>query len=162
MYVDQYDQFTADNAHWDHSMARIPGSSHTAGAVSCSAEPVGGVSQAGGRVLSVGRAPTCTVVDYAGYAFTWHGASWDQSGEVDGAAADPHLNAVSCVYQRCAAVDEDGNVLYQDLVGTDLATWSKPFPMGAGGEPADISCASLTFCMVVTSAGNAAILDPSA
>jgi hypothetical protein len=162
MYVDQYDQYTADNGHWSSPMARVPGGSHTAGAVSCSAEPLGGVSQLAGPVLSVGRAPTCTVVDYSGYAFTWHGSSWDQSGQIDSAATNPHLNAVSCVYQRCAAVDQDGNVLYQDLLGTDLGTWSKAFAMGAGGEPADISCASLTFCMVVTAADNAAVLDPSA
>jgi hypothetical protein len=162
MYVDQYDQYTSDNGYWSRPVRRIPGSSHSAGAVSCSAEPREGVSQGSGPVLSVGRTPTCTVVDYGGYAFTWSGSSWDQSGQIDGAATDPHLNAVSCVYQRCAAVDQDGNVLYQDLVGTDVATWSKPFAMGAGGEPADISCASLTFCMVVTSADNAAVLDPSA
>jgi hypothetical protein len=161
MYVDQYDHYTVDNGHWSHPMARIPGSSKNAGAVSCSAEPLGGLSQVSGPVLSVGRTPTCTVVDYAGYAFTWHGSSWTQSGEIDSAATNPHLNAVSCVYQRCAAVDQDGNVLYQDLVGTDVATWTKPFAMGAGGEPADISCASLSFCMVVTSGGNAALLNPS-
>ena len=161
MYVDQYDHYTADNGHWSRPVVRIPGSSKSAGAVSCSAEPRGGVSQVGGPVLSVGRTPTCTVVDYAGYAFTWHGSSWTQYGEIDSAATDPHLGAVSCVYQRCAAVDQDGNVLYQDLVGTDVATWTKPFAMGAGGEPADISCASLSFCVVVTSADNAAFLNPS-
>jgi hypothetical protein len=133
--MDNHEYYTVDDGHWSRPLVAIPGGSGNAGGVSCSAEPLGRVSQPGVPLLSVGRAPTCTVVDYAGYAFTWHSSTWAPAGEIDASAPDPHLNAVSCVYQRCAAVDQDGNVLYQDLVGTDVATWTKPFAMGAGGNP---------------------------
>ena len=82
MYVDNHEYYTVDDGHWSRPLAAIPSSSGDAGAVSCSAEPAGGVSQPGSRVFSVGRAPTCTVVDYAGYAFTWHGSTWAPAGEI--------------------------------------------------------------------------------
>ena len=75
-------------------------------------------------------------------------------------ASTPDLTGVSCVYAaRGAAVDQSRHVLYQDLFG--FGSWSRPFRPGAVGTPDDISCTSLSFCVVVTVSTAAVILDPS-
>jgi hypothetical protein len=159
MYVDNDGYYTAYSGSWA-AMQAIPKSAGAAGAVSCSEEPLRGAIQ-GGAVYPIGQTPTCTVVDATGHAFTLRGSTWTAQGLVDRKASSPDLTGVSCVYARCAAVDADRHVLYEDLFGGS-GSWSRPFRLGPVGAPDDISCASLSFCVVVTAAGNAVILDPSA
>lgn len=157
-YVDNGEYYTAYNGSWG-AMELIPTSAGNSAAVSCSEEPLAGVYE-DRATFPVGKTPTCTFVDLGGYAFTLHGSKWTAEGEVDNGASTPGLVAVSCVYGRCAAVDQSRNVLYQDLFSGPTATWSQPFALKAAGVPTAISCASLASCVVVTAAGNAVILDP--
>jgi hypothetical protein len=158
VYVDNSEYYTADSGSWG-AMKLIPTSTGSGTAVSCSEEPLFAVYQ-DHAIYPEGQGPTCTFVDSAGYAFTLHGSKWAASGEVDKKAVNPGLIAVSCVYGRCAAVDQSRNVLYQDLFSGPTGEWSPPFPLKAAGTPTAISCASLAACVVVTAAGNAVILDP--
>ena len=158
MYVDNHGYYTNYSGSWP-AMALVPKSLGAAGAVSCSQEPMAGAVQ-GGRIYPVGATPTCTVVDATGHAFTFRSATWTAQGRVDRKASTPDLTGVSCVYARCAAVDQSRHVLYEDLFGGS-GSWSRPFRLGAVGSPEDISCASLSFCVVVTASSTAVILDPS-
>jgi hypothetical protein len=159
MYVNNGDYYTAYTGAWT-KMTRVPSGSGSAGIVTCSNEPIAGVWQNGG-VYPVGSAPLCTVVDSTGFAYSRHGSTWSAAGKIDKTAKLPGFAGVSCVYARCAAVDGSGNVLYQNLFAGWSGTWSTPFSLGVKGVPTAISCASLSFCVAVTSASDAAILDPS-
>jgi hypothetical protein len=160
VYVDNNDYYTTFDGSWV-AMKEIPTSGGGAAVASCSEEPIAGVFE-DGSLFPVGAKPTCTVVDTNGDAFTLHGSTWSAAGTVDHKAGIPDLAGVSCVYARCAAVDLNGNVLYEDNFAGPVGGWSKPFALKAAGSPVDISCASLSFCMVVTSAGDAVVLDPDA
>lgn len=157
-YVDNSDYYTTYSGSWP-AMKLIPASTGGAGSVSCSEEPTGGVYQ-NHALYPVGQGPTCTFIDSAGYAFTLRGSKWTSEGEIDQKAGTPGLVAVSCVYARCAAVDQSRNVLYQDLFSGGVSGWSQPFALGVAGQPTAISCSSLASCVVVTARGNAVILDP--
>jgi len=157
-YVDNSDYYTAYTGSWP-ALNVIPASAGAAGEVSCSEEPMAAVFE-NGHDYPYGQSPTCTFVDSTGHAFTLHGSKWTASGKVDKKVFTPNLVAVSCVYARCAAVDQSRHVLYQDLFSGGVSSWSQPFSLGTVGEPTDISCASLAFCVVVTASDNAVVLDP--
>lgn len=159
MYVNNSDYYTAYSGAWT-KMAAVPTSTGFAAEVSCSDEPMAGVFENRG-LYPVGSTTLCTVVDSTGYAFSRHGSKWAQAGRIDKTAKFPGFNGISCVYARCAAVDGSGNVLYENLFSGWTGSWSAPFALGTKGVPTDISCASLSFCIAVTSSSQAAILDPS-
>jgi hypothetical protein len=152
MDVDNYDNDTFFTSTSWSTVRTIPGSENNQGAVSC------WMAQLPPRIGVLSKAtPSCTVVDDGGYAFTWNGTKWAQYGDIDAAETDDDLPAVSCTFDYCAAIDVSDHILWQVR-----PTWTKPFAMHTGGNPADISCASTTFCMVVTANDDAAIIDPEA
>jgi len=152
MDVDNYDNDTHLTSGTWSTVETIPGSQKNQGAVSCwMAQP-----PPRHNLFSRGR-PTCTVVDDGGYAFSWDGKDWAKYGNIDAAETDDDLAAVSCTFDFCATIDASDHILW----GTG-STWTKAFAMHTGGNPTDISCASTTFCMVVTANDDAAIIDPEA
>jgi hypothetical protein len=159
MYADNVDYYTAYSGSWT-KMTRIPSGAGSAGVVTCSNEPTAGVWQGRG-IYPVGSTPLCTVVDSTGSAYSRHGSTWSAAGKIDKTATFPGLTGASCVYARCAAVDGSGNVLYENLFSGWSGSWSAPYSLGVKGLPTAISCASLSFCVAVTSSSEAAILDPS-
>jgi hypothetical protein len=148
--VNNYDNFTSFTAGSWSKIKTIPGSEDNQGSVSCwLVVPAMGFPAKG--------IPTCTVVDDGGYAFSWDGAHWDQYGDIDAAQTDNDLLAVSCTSGYCATIDASDHILWETG-----GSWTKAFDMKLGGNPTDISCASRTFCLVVTANDDAGIIDPQA
>lgn len=93
------------------------------------------------QTVSCPAVDVCVAGDGAGRSFTLGPAGW--SGPL---AADPAgLREISCAApRRCAAVDDDGDVLRFD--GT---RWSAPSAVPESSGVAAISCAGPSFCMAV-------------
>jgi hypothetical protein len=119
--------------------------------------------------------PLCEAVYTGGFAFAFNGTAWASDGGMIDTAG---LTGVSCgqtpvltlpvdreawyavagsTGEYCAAVDNAGDILYRPAI----SGWTAPSPMGAG-PATDVSCASWSFCVAVTTGGDAVMLQPSA
>lgn len=105
--------------------------------------------------MSCGSPTLCAAVDYHGNATMFDGQSWSDPISVDPGHFGPDF--VSCVgTQFCMAADEFGYVLtYSEGV------WSAPMNLTGSDQLQLLSCASETFCMVMTFAAHYYLYDGS-
>jgi hypothetical protein len=129
------------------------------GMVSCSEQPRTTVIF-DERVYPATSESECQVVDTDGHTYWWNGGGFASLGTPDTSSTFDTFEGLSCTYYLCAAVDGDGNVLYEAIASGGAGAWSKPYSMSTSGVSVAISCASYTFCLAVTSAGEAVTLDP--
>jgi hypothetical protein len=131
-------------------------------AVSCSSEPERD-ARIQGRIEVISAEQVCDAVNGDGYAFFGNGSTWAAGDEIDN-VSNGGLAGVSCVFELCAAVDGQGNVTYQAISAGGQGTWSPLYAMYDNsqgyGAPAAVSCGDARFCVAVTSAGYAVVLDP--
>jgi hypothetical protein len=158
MYVTNNDYETHWNGETWTATSAISSAAEAA-MVSCALEPRT-TTISGGRAYPATSADVCQVVDYNGDSYWWNGSSWTSLGHPDAGTTFDSFEGLSCVYYLCAAIDEDGNVLYQSIDAGGAGSWGKPHSMDAKGEPTSISCADYSFCLAVTATGYAVTLDP--
>jgi hypothetical protein len=131
-------------------------------AVSCSTEPWLD-ARIEGRFRVVTGEQVCDAVNQDGYAFYGNGTTWAAGEQVDN-LGNGGLVGVSCVFELCAAVDGQANIAYQAISGGGRGAWSPLYAMyddsQGYGAPSAVSCGDARFCVAVTSAGYAVVLDP--
>jgi hypothetical protein len=103
----------------------------------------------------------CTAANWAGdvlYGNLYKGSfEWYSRGRIDSAVNG--MTDVACVtYGFCAAVDGDGNVMY-NLVPHGNG-WSPPLPADPNGNLTADACGSISFCVAVDFSGRAIMLNP--
>ena len=158
MYVNNGDYANRWTGSKWTAMARVS-KSGAAGMVGCSEEPAT-VNYSGGHWYPATNTKVCQVVDANGDTYWWNGTKWSSLGKPDAGTTFATFAGISCVYYLCAAVDGDGNVLYEAISVGGVGSWSKPYSMYASAVTDAISCASYWFCMAVTAGGEAIVLDP--
>src|SRR5689334_1613307 len=109
---------------------------------------------------SVGFSQTTTAGPAAGtLGERWNGSSWSIQSTVDPEPLPPEsrLETVSCPTSSfCAAFGRDSTrnrELFRLWNGTEWKVGGEETPIGSGG-PVDVSCASITQCMVVRTGGS--------